>query len=84
MIDQMLTYLLSHASEILLSLLVALVALGLRLLAKLPGLLEDFGRQLEEQAKKTPGAADDLAAKIVLMVGAALKTAFSKNNLPSK
>lgn len=84
MLDAALSFFLEHVSEALLAALVFLLGLLLRAVRRLPGLLLDFARDFAEEAKKTPGAGDDMAAKVLVMVAEALVRAFEKTGIKGK
>lgn len=81
MIESILKFVGDHLQELLTFLLAALVAVILNVIRGLPDALERFGHHLEDEAKKTPGGTDDVAAFIVVAIARALKAAFAKNGV---
>ena len=76
MFEQILTFILTHLSEILGAVAVALLGFLIQAVKRLPALFLDFAKKLEEQAALTPGAADDAAAKVLVAIAQAINEAY--------
>lgn len=76
--NQILQMIGQYAGEILLSIFLSLFGVVALKLRKLPKRIQAIGARMQVEAKKTPGWQDDVAAKIVMMLGSALEHAFDK------
>jgi hypothetical protein len=79
LVKAVLDWILAHSAEVLIAILGALVLQGLAFLRKLPAMLHDAAEALQKAAEKTPGAADDVAAKLLLVAADVLKQVLDKN-----
>lgn len=79
--DQILHAVGQYAGEVLLTLLVSILGVIAVKLRKLPKRIQAIGARMQVEAMKTPGWQDDIAAKIVMMIGAALESAFSSSKM---
>lgn len=84
MLQPVLDFMLAHAADIALALIAALLGLSIRLLRRVPLMLAALAKELAEEAKKTPGAADDVAAKVLAVLAEALGKALDKSGFPRR
>jgi hypothetical protein len=78
MIDQILKFVLDNLQPILIAVLGAILAFGVRELRSLSKKLVVFAESFAAEAAKTPSKSDDVGAAVVLSIARALSVAVDK------